>query len=40
MRLNARRRAEECFDYRRYTSALKDFIERSCDRNAKGEKHG
>jgi glycosyltransferase involved in cell wall biosynthesis len=39
MRFNARQRAEECFDYRRYKAPLADFIEQACSQNAKGVKH-
>jgi glycosyltransferase involved in cell wall biosynthesis len=35
MRTAARRRAAECFDYRRYIAPLKEFIERQCARNSK-----
>jgi glycosyltransferase involved in cell wall biosynthesis len=40
MRLNARRRAEQCFDYRGYIAALKEFIECQCARNAARRRHG
>jgi glycosyltransferase involved in cell wall biosynthesis len=39
MRFHARRRAEESFDYRRYISTMKDFLEQACGENKK-EQHG